>query len=325
MDKGLAEGGFYRFQVGQATKGGLAHPKPLMESKVPSATRKRFYRLGAGVNLLQKIGTGILDFLSFLPYFKGKGLIALQTLRIFGRSQPLTMRLPNGSRIWVGNDHAGHAVLPYCIGKYEREFTLLFLRFLNRLGPGDSVVDLGANVGYYSVMAAWHLRRFPKSWVFAFEPNPQAFSYLVQNKELNCLSNLVVFQQAIGDQEGRIKLYINPGGITFGSLQPYLAHLTQVCEVSMSTLDKLLQQYPDTRIALIKMDIEGAELFALRGAVEILNTFRPVIFYEENEAACAAFGYNVKDLRNFLRELGYRFEFMKPSDVQNVIAIPGGS
>ncbi len=274
--------------------------------------------------LTRQIGSRILDGLSFLPYFKGKGLIALWTIRLWGRSQPLTMRLPNGSRIWVGYDNAGHAVLPYCIGKYEREFTHFFLSFLRRLKPGESVIDLGANVGYYSIMAAWHLGHFQGSRVFAFEPNPHAFAYLERNKELNRLDNLVAVQQAVGERKGHITLYIDPDGITFGSLQPYLSHLTQACEVPVTTLDEFLHPYSDVKIALVKMDIEGAELLALQGARKTLEKFHPVIFYEENEAAYIAFGYAVEELREFLRAFGYRLHFMKPTNVQNVIALPEG-
>ncbi len=118
-------------------------------------------------------------------------------------------------------------------------------------------------------------------------------------------------------------LYINPHGITFGSLQPYLSHLVERCEVRVTTLDEFLSQYRVIRFKLIKMDIEGAELLALQGAQETLKKkFRPVIFYEENEAAYNAFGYTVADLRSFLRELGYRLHLLKPTDVQNVIAFP---
>lgn len=280
--------------------------------------------MGEKLNLRRKIGSRILDGLSFLPYFKGKGLLALWTVRLFGRSEPLAMRLPNGARIWIGNDNAGHMVLPYCIGKYEAELTRLFLKFLRHLHPGESVVDLGANVGYYAVMAAWHLRSFRGSRVFAFEPNPQAFVYLELNRMLNHLDNLVAVQQAVGDREGRMTLYLNPGGITFGSLRPYLPHLTESCEVQVTTLDRFLQQYPESRISLMKMDIEGAELLALRGAQKLLEEHRPVIFYEENEEAYQAFGYTVEEVRSFLQGFGYRFYFLERTDVQNVVAFPEG-
>jgi len=59
-----------------------------------------------------RLGSLFLDVLSYFPYFKGKGLLALWTLRLFGAIHPLTMRLPNGSRILVSNDNAGHMLLP---------------------------------------------------------------------------------------------------------------------------------------------------------------------------------------------------------------------
>lgn len=278
--------------------------------------------MGEKMDLRRRIGSKILDGLSYLPYFKGKGLLALWTLRWLGHAAPLTMRLPNGSRIWITNDHAGHALLPYCIGRYEKEFTQLFLRFLRQLAPGECVVDLGANVGYYAVMAAWQLRHLGGSLVFTFEPNPYAIAYLQNNKALNRLDNLVIIPQAVSNRAGWMTLYMNPNGITFGSLQPYLAHLTEQCKVQVTTLDEFFSQQPATKIKLMKMDIEGAELMALQGAWKTLEKFRPVIFYEENETAYNAFGYTVTELRAFLQELGYRFFLMKPADVQNVIALP---
>ncbi|MGB9845831.1 MAG: FkbM family methyltransferase, partial [Methanothermobacter tenebrarum] len=284
---------------------------------------KGHYKEGI-VNFGIRIGSAFLDVLSYLPYFKGKGLLALWALRLFGSAQPLTMRLPNGSRIWVSNDNVGHMLLPYSIGKYEKEFTRLFLYYLGRLQPGESVVDLGANVGYYAIMAAYHLRHFQGSVVYAFEPNPLVFDYLQRNKELNHLSNLTAVQQAAAEKNGTMTLYINPGGITFGSLRPYLLHLTDSCEVQVTTLDEFLAQYPESRIGLMKLDIEGAELLALRGAWKTIERYRPIIFYEENESAYQAFGYTVTEVRSFLERLGYRFYIMKPTDVQNVIALPEG-
>lgn len=145
-----------------------------------------------------------------------------------------------------------------------------------------------------------------------------------RNKDLNNLTNLIPVQQAVGDKSGTTVLHINPGGITFGSLKPYLSHLTNSYEVQVTTLDEFFAQYPKGRIGLIKIDIEGAELLALRGAQRTIERDRPVIFYEENESAYQAFGYTVADVRGFLKAFGYRLYLMKPADVQNVIALPEG-
>lgn len=271
-----------------------------------------------------RMGSLILDTLSFIPYFKGKGLLSLWIIRLLGRSRLLTMRLPNGSRIWIGNDNAGHMVLPYCIGKYEHEFTQLFLKHLRLLQPGECVVDLGANVGYYAIMAAWQVRSWSNSYVYAFEPNPYAFARLQRNRDLNRLSNLIPVNQAAADKSGQMVLYLSPEGITFGSLRPYLSHLTEPYEVQVTTLDEFLRQFPENKVGLMKIDVEGAELLALQGAQRTLERCRPVIFYEENETAYQAFGYTALDVRHFLKNLGYRLYFMKPTDVQNVVALPEG-
>lgn len=269
-----------------------------------------------------KLGTTLLDILSYAPYFRGKGKLALWTIRLMGRDKQLTMRLPNNSRIWLGNDNASDMILPYCIGKYEREFTQLFLQHLNQLPSGCSIVDVGANVGYYAIMAAWRLRQIGDGVVFAFEPNPYAYACLRGNQELNGLSNLVAAQKAVSDHVGKMKLFVNPGGNTFSSLKPYLSHLTEVYDVDVVALDRYLSGYPNAKIGLMKIDIEGAELLALQGAQATIEKDRPVIFYEENETACRSFGYTSSDLRKFLQRLDYRFYFMRPTDVQNVIALP---
>lgn len=267
-------------------------------------------------------GSRILDGLSFVPYFHGKGLLALSVVRLCGLSHRPTMRLPNGSRVWVGNDNAGHLLLPYLIRKYEYKTTQTFLQHLYFLQAGTDVVDIGANAGYYAVMAAWHLRQ--RGTVYAFEPNPHAFGYLQQNISLNRLTNLIAVQQGVADKCTQMTLYLNPDGITCGSLEPYTPHLTESCEVSMTTLDHFLSLHPESRIGLIKLDIEGAELLALRGGEDTLLRHRPVIIYEENRPALEAFGYTVTDLRDFLQAKNYRlYEIEKlAEETNNILAVP---
>lgn len=271
------------------------------------------------------MGSKILDGLSYLPYFKGKGLLALWTIRICNR--PLTMRLPNGARIWVGNDNAGYLLLPYLIGRYEHKTTRIFLHHLHLLGPDRCVIDIGANVGYYAIMAAWHFRHRGETTVFAFEPYPTAMWYLQKNVELNGLTNLLGVLQGLADKSGHAILYLNPNGITFGSLRSYAPYLTQPCEISLTTLDEFMAHFPYVKVGLIKADIEGGELSAFLGGRETIERDRPVIIYEENEPALLAFGYTPSDVRNFLGAMGYRTTIIERLEgpagaYYNILALP---
>ncbi len=270
-------------------------------------------------------GSRILDALSYLPYFKGKGLLALWTVRLCGPRHPVTMRLPNGGRMWVGDDNAGHLLVPYLIGKDEHQTTTLFLKHLRRLRLGESVVDIGACVGYYSILAAWDLHRRGKGVIYAFEPNPRALCYLQCNIVLNRLTNIVVIPQGLGAEVSRTTLYVSDNRMGFSSLQPYLSDLIEPYDISITTLDEFMTQHPDSRVGLMKVDIEGGELLAFRGAEKTIARDRPVIIYEENESACRAFGYTPADLRNFLKGMGYHVEIVErlSSDSYNLIALPG--
>jgi hypothetical protein len=181
------------------------------------------------------------------------------------------MRLPNGGRMWVHNDNAGHLLLPYLIGRYEYQPTRVFLKCLNLLQPTDCVMDIGANVGYYAIMAAYQRSRVSGGKVFAFEPNPLAFQYLQQNARLNALDNLIAL----------------PWAVTI-------------------SIDEFMAQHPESRIGLMKVDIEGAEMSAFIGGKETLCRDRPIILYEERESSYKAFGYSPYEARAFLQDLGYR-------------------
>jgi len=186
-------------------------------------------------------------------------------------------------------------------------------------------MDIGANVGYYAVMAAYQRSRVGSGKVFAFEPNPLAFQYLQRNAGLNALDNLIALPWAVADKSGQMKLYLSLQGITFGSLRSYLSHLTESCEVPAVSLDEFMAQHLDSQIGLMKVDIEGAEMLAFLGGKETLCRDRPIILYEEREESYTAFGYSTNEVRAFLQDLGYRLhEVSVESDVDlYLLALPG--
>ena len=158
---------------------------------------------------------------------------------------------------------------------HEKETTELFK---NEVKEGNIVIDMGANIGYFSLLAAKLVGK--KGKVYSFEPEPRNFSYLNKNIELNKYTNVSAFQKAVSDKPGSVKLYICPydtGHHTinqFEGIEKYNPKLSGLkkdfVEVESIVLDHFLSQQKQ-KIDVIKMDIEGAEFLALSGMDRIIK------------------------------------------------------
>ncbi len=245
----------------------------------------------------------LLDGLSALPYFRGKGTLALLLLRA-APSNSLTARLPNNGRMWLGLEPLRQSVLPYWIGKYEPEVIREFRTALAQLPPNAAVFDIGANVGFYTVLAAAALRARGNGTVHSFEPNPMIFAELERNVALNQFTNVQLCQQGVSDVVTEMPLFVNDNAITFSSLRRTQDFLTNEIRVPVTTLDAYTENFV-APIGLIKIDVEGGELAVLRGARKLLQEHRPIILYEEFERGYQQFGYTIQDTRAYLRDFGY--------------------
>ncbi len=148
--------------------------------------------------------------------------------------------------------------------------------FLERiLKPGMGVVDVGAHVGYYTLLAA--RRVGPQGRVFAFEPEPTNHELLCKNSQLNEYRNIMAEQKAVGAQSGTARLYLSD--LDSGSHSLYRAHGEHVehgerfVDIGLVSLDAFLEQQGWPRIDLIKIDVEGAESDVLRGMQKVLGRF----------------------------------------------------
>ena len=269
------------------------------------------------------------------PLFRGKHRLSTWIDRRFGiPDQPGWARLPNGARMLVTDWTRSYF---WYLGVYEPEVTHIFMRILRRLSPGDSVIDLGANQGYYTLLAARHLQSLnkpgkgdkaeTKAKVFAFEPHPEAFAWLRSNVELNRFDNVVCEQLAIADKSGQASLHWSEIDVAWSSLKPVMDEFSRSSPVKVVSLDEYFDlssgggpasesngsagaptgRPRGRRIGLIKMDIQGGELPALLGAERLLGADRPVIIMEEWPAGMRRFGYDVSDVKDFLRRLGYDY------------------
>lgn len=211
---------------------------------------------------------------------------------------------------WVGNvqfilhpdDEQSHCLMKS--GVYEPE-GLAVLQSL--LQPSHVFVDVGANSGIYTLFGCHRVGR--RDRVIAFEPSEREFRRLRANIGLNGLDQATLHQAALSDWSGEATLLVAndrfSGHDTMASHFAYgSVDVHQVETVPVRTLDEIFAREP--RCDMIKMDIEGHELRALRGAERTLARLRPVLLLEVYEAALALNGVRVSDLAAFLAAQGYQ-------------------
>jgi FkbM family methyltransferase len=162
-------------------------------------------------------------------------------------------------------------ILDWITGKYEPGTTRIMEHLVH---PGMTVVDIGANIGYYVLQESEILGSDGN--IFAVEPVPQNLSYLCRNIALNRISNVVVYERAVGAKASPAKMYLQRES-NLGSLVPPVTW-SETREVNVNTLDGL---FPNALyIDLVRMDIEDFEAEALREMKNILNKYRPCLFIE---------------------------------------------
>jgi FkbM family methyltransferase len=173
------------------------------------------------------------------------------------------------------------------LGSYEQAKQR---RFAASVRPGMVIYDLGANVGFYSLLAS--ALTGANGQVFSFEPSERNLAYLRRHIQRNRIANCTVWPVAVGADEG--KACFHEGG---GSCEGHLA--AEGTPVRVISLDARVASGELPPPDLIKCDIEGGELNALRGAASTLVKHRPTIFL-------ATHGEKVRrECHELLRSLGY--------------------
>lgn len=194
--------------------------------------------------------------------------LAGRGLRLLLKALPSETRVPilQGSlrgAWWI----VGSATHGCWLGSYEREKQELFR---GALGRGVVVYDVGANVGLYTLLASRAIG--PSGRVFAFEPLPRNLGYLRRHLAMNRIANALVVPAAIAERAGSI-------GFSEGQ-NPSTGRVDTSAglQVPAVSLDAFVYEHGHPPPAVIKMDIEGGEVAALRGAGRVLHEARPVLF-----------------------------------------------
>ena len=189
------------------------------------------------------------------------------------------------------------------MGRYEPETTRLFESVIK---PGMAVMDVGAHVGYFTLLAARYVG--PSGKVFAFEPEPDNYAFLKSNIERNEYKNITANQKAASDSVGTVDLY--QSNLDTGSHSIYGnsgRHAKGTVSVDSTTIDEFLETQNWPQIDLIKIDVEGGEMAVLEGMQRMLSRpNRPTMIVEFCPFLIESSGFEPADLLAKLGELGYR-------------------
>lgn len=181
---------------------------------------------------------------------------------------------------------------------------------------GDVVIDVGANIGYYTLIFAQLVGKTGK--VFAFEPEPKNFYILKKNIEINNYTNVVVEQKIVSDKCGKMKLFISDSDIV-GHRIHKMGNLEKFIELESVTLDDYMKKLNlVSKVNFIKIDVEGAEPKVLEGSKKILeNNNHLKIFTEFNRDVVEKYGEEPKKMIELLYR--YNFKIYLPNYRQNKI------
>ena len=192
----------------------------------------------------------------------------------------------------------------YLLGPFEPYTTELFKRAIR---AGAMVLDIGAQFGYFSLIAA--KRAGQKGAVYAFEPVPANFRLLEENIRMNNLSGLVhPVQKAVGDKHTTVTLCLYEGSDSHGMYRHPQASVKGTLQVECIAIDQFLGE---RSVDVIKMDIEGSEPYALEGMKQTVSrSHNLILFTELAPAYLRRAGVEPADYLTQLRRLGFHVQLI---------------
>ncbi|WP_115011090.1 FkbM family methyltransferase [Helicobacter canis] len=177
---------------------------------------------------------------------------------------------------------------------------------------GDLVLDIGGNIGYYSIALA----KMKHCIIHAFEPVASTYKQFIANAYYNGVQDRVHINNfGLFDKSGELTFYVYKQD--FGNASAAIMHEEKenekiICKVER--LDWYVKEQGLTRIDFIKLDVEGAEIFALRGGLESIEKFKPILFVEMLRKWAAKYGYHPNEIIAMLEQIGYMCYFTKEQD-----------
>lgn len=223
--------------------------------------------------------------------------LGLRTSKEWFGTQIVQAQLPAGKNLRlasVSENYLSFELFWKGTSYYEPITTLLLQELLR---PGDTFLDIGANIGFYSLVLS---KAQPELTVISFEPNPRLYELLRQNIAVNQLKQVTCEPVALSDTDGTARLFLNKSDMSASLRDDFDANLTDSVEVATTRLDSYLDRHELRRRLVVKVDVEGHEEAFLEGARQTLAFRKPDLITE----VAVNYGSGAMSL---LKDNGYRF------------------
>ncbi|HYM20356.1 MAG TPA: FkbM family methyltransferase [Candidatus Kapabacteria bacterium] len=254
--------------------------------------------------LKQLVRKALRAYLTYTPIKKGRYPLMMA---VHGwASEPVIVEVTTKDRGRMRLELDDEAQFPLYYNIYEWRDTPT----IKILAEGSNIIlDIGGNIGQMALLFSKLAKK-----VYTFEPIPEVADRLQENIDLNGLNEKIILSRiALTNFSGQIAFGLPPKGNRGTGSTVLAEHLkARTIQVGATTLDEFVSSRGISGVDFIKMDIEGAELFALQGMKQLLAREKPIVILEMTISMMRQAGYQPKDILDFLREFGYDcFEITK--------------
>jgi FkbM family methyltransferase len=180
---------------------------------------------------------------------------------------------------------------------------------LKLIQPGNTVIDIGSNIGQTSMNIAKICGN--NGLVFGFEPDPVNFNRAIENLNLNSFTNIKYYNVGLGDKKGVLHLKINTPSNRGGNRIDKNGDNNSHIKVPIETLDTFTMNENLQKVDLIKIDVEGFETEVLKGAEKMIAKFKPMLYIELDDNNLKAQGTDARALINYIQTMGYEIKSSK--------------
>ncbi len=213
------------------------------------------------------------------------------------------------------NDWLQRQIFMYGVYRVEENHRHMML---SRVRVGGTILDVGAHIGYYSLLFAKSTGQSGR--VFAFEPSTQTHDRLLENISLNDLANITTVKAAASDEAGTATINLAAGSNTGSTSLHFDTGAVGTEQVETIAIDDYLEQHGIDEVNLIKIDVEGHELSVLQGLRRTLRVpavKAPELFVEVNANTLQSSGTPMEAIFDELATAGYKaYRIVRPNEVR---------